>query len=354
MNRKTQTKHYAEISAAKGLLIILMVIGHSGVTQTIGEPLSLLRMPCFFLISGYLFKEKYLNNTKQFVYKKIKGLYFPFVKWSLMFLLLHNIFYHLNLYNIKYSTNDFLSKSIQIATMTGSEQLLGGFWFLKELLYASIISFFVFKLLVSLKLRLNIATLLSCSILFMALALIQSFVNFKIPTIGSKTFLATSYFIAGTAFHRVDMLFTNLNKLKIGIVLFVVFIISSVFVKGSINSQGYIIFTYYAVSIVASISLIFLTKYFGKHVLCILDYIGKRTLYILIFHFISFKIVSLALITIDNKPFTELASFPVIENNSSFLWIIYSIAGVTIPLLIKLGVDNISSFCKNCYILKKV
>ena len=350
----TSTKHYAEISATKGLLIILMVIGHSGVPQTIGEPLSLLRMPCFFMISGYLFKEKYLNDTKQFIYKKIKGLYFPFIKWSFIFLLLHNILYYLNINGVKYNTNDLLSKAIQIVTMTGSEQLLGGFWFLKELLYASIISFFTFKLLVRLKQRLNLSTLIVCSLMFMFLAFVQSIITYKIPTIGSQTLLATSYFIAGAAFHRFDMLFTNMNKLKTGITLFVVFIISSLFVKGSINSQGYIIFPYYVISIIASISVIYLTKHLGKRAMNALDFVGKKTLYILIFHFISFKIVSLLYIVITNRPITQLSSFPVIENDTLFLWIIYSIVGVTIPLLIKHGMDKFSSLCESCDFIKKL
>ena len=330
-----------------------MVIGHSGVPQTIGEPLSLLRMPCFFMISGYLFKEKYLNNTTQFVSKKIKGLYFPFVKWSFIFLLLHNFFYHINLYNTEYGRNEFLSQTKQILTMTGSEQLLGGFWFLKELLYASIISFTVFKLLSLFKLRLNLVMLLVCTVFFMVLAYIQSIIPYKVPTIGSQTFMATSYFIAGAALHRADMLFTNINKLKCGIVLFVSFILLSQFVKGTINSQGHTIFPYYAVSIIASISAIYLTRYLGKQVMSALDYVGKRTLYILIFHFISFKIVSFVFIATKSSSITELASFPIVENNSPFLWIIYSIAGVIVPLLIKHGTDKFSSLYKNCNIFKK-
>ena len=91
-----KTGHNAYISAAKGIIIILMVIGHSGAPIPLQNSIYLFHMPCFFLISGYLFKEKYLNDAKQFIYKKVKGLYYPFVKWSLIFLLLHNIFYHIN------------------------------------------------------------------------------------------------------------------------------------------------------------------------------------------------------------------------------------------------------------------
>lgn len=341
-----KTGHNTYISASKGIIIILMVIGHSGAAIPVTDSIYLFHMPCFFLISGYLFKEKYLNDTKQFIYKKVKSLYYPFVKWSLIFLLLHNVFYHINIYNTQYNSIDFLSKILQIATMTGCEQLLGGFWFLKELLYASVISFLLFKLLTALKLRLRLSTLVICSLFFMFLAFCLSITTFKIPTIGHQTLLATSYFIAGVAFHRADIIFTTLNKLLIGTSLFIIFIISSFFIKGSINSQGNIIFLYYTVSIIASASLVYLTKYLGKRTINVLDFVGKRTLYILIFHFMSFKIVSLVYIVVSKRSFTELSSFPVVENDNNYLWLIYSIVGVLVPLSIKFCIEKAQSHSK--------
>ena len=238
--------------------------------------------------------------------------------------------------------------------MTGSEQLLGGFWFLKELLYASIISFFVFKLLSTLKLNFKLSTLIICSLLFVVLAFIQSVTTFKIPTIGSKTLLATSYFIAGVALSKIDNTFIDLNKLKVGIILFIAFVISSFFVRGGMDEQGYSIFPYYATSVIGSIAVIYLTKYLGKRVVNVLDYVGKKTLYILIFHFISFKLVTLVLIMIAQKPLTELTSFPVIGNGYSFSWVIYSIVGVIVPLLIEQGLSEISSFWAKRKFLKRV
>ena len=330
-----------------------MVIGHSGAPSGLAGSIYLFHMPCFFLISGYLFKEKHLNDTKTFILKKVKGLYLPFVKWSLIFLLFHNILYHLNLYGIKYNTSDFLSKVFHILTMTGSEQLLGGFWFLKELLYASIISFFVFKLLQTLKLNLKLSTLIVCSLLFVLLAFIQSVITFKIPTIGSKTLLATSYFIAGAALSKIDNTFTGLNKLMIGTVLFVTFIIFSFFVKSGMDQQGLAIFPYYATSVIGSVAVIYLTKYLGGRVVKVLDYIGKKTLYILIFHFISFKLVTLVIIIIAQKPLTELSSFPVVGNVYNFSWVIYSIVGVIVPLLIEQGLSRLSLFWNKSKSLKE-
>ncbi len=330
-----------------------MVIGHSGAPSGLAGSIYLFHMPCFFLISGYLFKEKHLNDTKTFILKKVKGLYLPFVKWSLIFLLFHNILYHLNLYGIKYNTSDFLSKVFHILTITGSEQLLGGFWFLKELLYASIISFFVFKLLQTLKLNLKLSTLIVCSLLFVLLAFIQSVITFKIPTIGSKTLLATSYFIAGVALSKIDNTFINLDKLKVGIILFIAFIVSSFFVKGGMTEQGYSIFPYYATSLIGSVAIIYLIKYLGEKVVNILDYVGKKTLYVLIFHFISFKIVSLVLIIASKAPLTKLASFPVFESTNNYSWVIYSIVGVIIPLLIEEGMNRFSLFWDKRNFLKR-
>lgn len=81
--------------------------------------------------------------------RRIKGLYIPFVKWCIIFLLLHNAFYHLNIYNGEYGFRgvvshiygwqDFIVNFLRIIRMGGNEQLLGGYWFLKTLFYSSIL-----------------------------------------------------------------------------------------------------------------------------------------------------------------------------------------------------------------------
>ena len=87
------------VSIAKGIGIILMLIGHAGCPSHLNSFIYQFHMPLFFFISGYCFKEKHLNNFKDFAIKRIKGIYLPFIKYSLLFLLLHNVFYNLNIYN---------------------------------------------------------------------------------------------------------------------------------------------------------------------------------------------------------------------------------------------------------------
>lgn len=104
-------------------------------------------MPCFFFVSEFLLKDKYLSDMSTFVKRRFKRLWWPFVKWSVAFLFLHNILTSLHIYNNSYTLTDMVYKLIHIVTITGSKQLLGGYCFLKELLYASVISIIALMLL---------------------------------------------------------------------------------------------------------------------------------------------------------------------------------------------------------------
>ncbi len=150
------------VSIAKGIGILLMVLAHARCPQWMQYFIGMFHMPLFFFLSGYCFKEKYLADTKTFVMRRIRGLYYPYVKYSLLFLLFHNLFFNLNIYNGEYGFNgqvselytlkDFLIKGVNIVSrMTGQEQLLGGFWFLKQLLLASIIGLFTIKFIYNVK-----------------------------------------------------------------------------------------------------------------------------------------------------------------------------------------------------------
>ena len=85
-----------------------------------------------------LLNDKHISNLKTGLLKKAKGSYWPFIKWQLIFLLCHNLFAGLHIYSEYYSLHDFSLKAVRILTMTGGEQLLGGFWFLISLFWASV------------------------------------------------------------------------------------------------------------------------------------------------------------------------------------------------------------------------
>lgn len=153
-----QSKYNPTIGYLKALGIMLMVLGHSGCSiPTVVQFLYMFHMPLFFIASGYCFKEKYLSNPKLYLYNKVKGIWWPYMKWSLLFLLLHNVCFHLNLYNDHYGWREYVSHLYEfsefkhlafciIFNMRGHEQLLGGYWFLNALFFGSLIAWVVIKL----------------------------------------------------------------------------------------------------------------------------------------------------------------------------------------------------------------
>lgn len=135
------------LDIAKAICIILMVIGHSDCPKYLHDFIYMFHMPCFFFISGWLLNDKYVKDVKTGLIQKAKGSYYPFVKWTLIFLLFHNVFASMHIYENSYSWQTFIERIVRAFMMTGSESLLGGFWFLISLFWASIISLLFFYML---------------------------------------------------------------------------------------------------------------------------------------------------------------------------------------------------------------
>ena len=210
------------VTIAKAIGILLMVAAHGGTPEWLTQFIGMFHMPLFFFMSGYCFKEKYLSLFPSiFLNKRLKGLYLPYVKWALLFLLLHNVFYSLDIYNDVYGFNDKVSypytwkdfgeRILRIVLgMHGHEQLLGGYWFLPQLLYASVLGFFIIKYIRN--------TYISVPLL-LAVCIISSLFNLHLPfwRINSLTMLAALFFLAGFVYKKrfdnwngkiITMLFT--------------------------------------------------------------------------------------------------------------------------------------------------
>ena len=91
-------------------------------------------MAFFFMMSGYFFSDKNLDNPKAFIWKRITGLWVPFVKWGLIFVLLHNIFLKLQLLppyeNNVYSIREAMWKGLTtIPRFIPTEDMMGPYWF---------------------------------------------------------------------------------------------------------------------------------------------------------------------------------------------------------------------------------
>jgi fucose 4-O-acetylase-like acetyltransferase len=134
------TQRNATLDIAKGICIILMVIGHSGSPTYLHDFLYKFHMPCFFFISGWLFSDKYLEDYKTGLRYKGWSIYKTYLKWELIFLVCHNLFAACGFYKDAYSVPSFAINAVRVILMSPTEQLVGGYWFLISLFWATVLS----------------------------------------------------------------------------------------------------------------------------------------------------------------------------------------------------------------------
>ena len=273
---------------------------------------------------------------KTFINKRIKGLYVPFVKWQLLFLLFHNVFFHLNIYNDEYGFNgnvsqlytirDYAVKFVRIIIgLHGGEQLLGGYWFLPQLLYASVIGFFAIKYIKN----------IYASVLVGILAtVVTSYCHLSVPFwhIGSLALLATTFFLTGFMYKKK---MDNLCRWHLALLFAIVVAIGSVLWPATMLRYSAQDIPFYVITaICGTLMILTVSQWLSrqknrlKHVLV---YIGNNTITVLTWHFLCFKLVSLIIIGIYGLPVEKLACFPVIPEHKDW-WPVYLIVGAGVPL----------------------
>lgn len=336
------------LSTAKGIGIILMVMGHCGVPEPMGKFIYQFHMPLFFFCSGFFFKNiKDFNSFYYFIKKRFKGIYLKFIFWSFLFLSLHNFFFYLNVYNdiilfqgqpsYLYSFSDYLNKAFKIAfSMNEHEQLIRSFWFLKSLFLSSILVATLIYSTNKLTTRRHAHLIVLIGLFLMTL--ISKYYNWTLPAIWdiSLVFMSATFYLSGYIFRTYQIL-NKLNYITISIVLFS-FLIIGLYILPWTNMLEYSFSTtipYFIVAISGTILTVnisqALEKYEIKH---FLYYIGQNTMVIFALHMLCFKIGNLIKIGIYEMPIYHLAEFQIIYEHNSLFWIVYTIIGISIPLLI--------------------
>lgn len=355
--------HNNNITIVKAIGIILMVIGHSGCPQVLFRFIYLFHMPLFFICSEIFYKEM-VDKESAFVFlkKRIKNLYIPFVKWSILFLFLHNVFMVVGIYNndygyeggsFFYSIPEILNKSFLILfTMHDYEELLGGFWFIRALFISSIIIAFFSVLLKKLKQHKN--ELLCVFFLVLTIFIRRFEPDPEIWRDISMGFLGAFFYMVGFLSKR----YTRYWKNKYGAVSFFFIVLMSYyyFKDGISMGCGYNKVIPFSVS---AVSGTFLTLYLSSIIeikLSILKrtlyYVGNYTLDILALHFLSFRLVSYLIVLLYGISVTHIAEHPVIKDvniSFSYWWILYCLVGIILPLIINMVWNFIRNLIKRMY-----
>ena len=334
------------ISTAKGIGIILMVIGHCCPPELLGKFIYQFHMPLFFFCSGYFIRN--IENGTSLIntfYKRIKGIYLKFLCWSILFLALHNVFIILNIYNNTiakwaeqpYGINDFIHKAIIIIiSMNGHEQLVRSFWFFKQLFLASIIvpSIIYITNKVTLHKHAHLFVLMGMFLM----TLITKYFNWALPAIWdiSLVLMSSTFYLSGYIFHKYNILI-KINNTATSIVL-LTFLLIGLYALPWTNMLEYTnttVIPFFIVGLSGTILTLNISHTLETNkIKYLFYYLGQNTMVIFALHMLCFKIGNLLKILIYNYPMNRLAEFQIILDNNKFFWVIYTIIGIIVPLFI--------------------
>ena len=177
-----QENRLISVDILKGILIMLMVIGHtnSPITPTI----YLFHMACFLMISGYLYKEKY--SIINYIKRQIKTCIIPYFIINIFFILIANFL------------NKFFSEKIfetipsikNLALHLNTVDIGGATWFLIVLFYSSILS----SIFIKNRDRFNLKYSL---IILLILTIIIQINSIYLPYLLDLSFIGSFFFLLG-------------------------------------------------------------------------------------------------------------------------------------------------------------
>ena len=221
------------------------------------------------------------------------------------------------------------TRAIDIVTrMCGTEQLLGGYWFLPQLLFASLIGFLIIRFCKNILLGEGIIILLT---------IVVSYWNLHAPyfPISKLTMLSTLFFYSGFMYKK---LLDNLNAWYLTIIFTIVVVLGSVYSDAMmLRFTVSDVFPYSFCAVCGTIMTLNISASIAKKEnKCkkLLTYIGNNTMTILTFHFLAFKVVSMIYILLNDCPIEKLAFFPTIPG-LQYWWIAYAVIGLSLPLIFK-------------------
>ena len=372
--------HY--LDTAKGFGILMVCIGHACTNRSSAATcqmadlirfVTLFHMALFFFINGMLYQTKYSERPVLGSFKKFRAYYFPFVKYNLLFWLLHNLFAKFYLISGRLDAKDYAYEGIRayvvsfVKSIIGFRQkFAGAMWFLEALIVISIVFIFVDFVVTKLVPQRRILFL---TITIFGIVLINRLLNLsEVPHVPESLTQMVYWGLNGLLFFYVGYLYKlyawneKLVKHKAWLVplLLLIVILAVVIMRPRVVSvitndsipvyqsvQGAFVGItgmkglpllqyglYVIVGFCGIVMVIILSQFRGIAGVKILKTLGKYSLHIMCLHFLAFKCISLIIIMVYHMSIERLAEYPVINDVNGLWWIAYTVSGCLLPVLV--------------------
>lgn len=334
LNEPGSKKRNTIIDIAKGIGIISVVVGHAFNTdlfygvhpEMIRRFVYLYHLVIFIVCSGFCFKEYKFNV---FLNRKIKGIYIPFVSASIFSLFFFEIFNKLNITDIK--TLGIANRLKNILLIWRNAGILtSALWFVPVLFWINIIAYVVMKTTHRVILRRIIfsAVLLAAMLVF----------YYRTPVLWQAGYirfilLFLPFFYLGYEIKKAGWLSRISSRwlLPTGILMIILNRVTNLQIE---VTKG-LLYGYWGFAPMTLLGLVFciaLAKTIeGSKIESVFIFIGKKSFYIMAWHFIGFKLLDAVLSKLADAPRETTLLFPF-----SFpkLRLAYIVVGLSFPLIL--------------------
>ena len=344
----------------KAIAIILVVIAHSAAPAYLSNFAYMVGVPAFFVLSGYFFKLDNLDNTSDFLIRRTKTLYLPFIKWGVFFLILHNLFFEVGFLSESYGnaqggvTHPYnWTQAAQhlwsmVFNMSGYDPFMAGaFWFFRALFLANIAFIFLFKATRRLgKLKTSTLQVVSVIVLAFLLALWQASMGLHITGVaqgGYRELMGIVLLGIGFLLRRADetpdssiwhnpIIMLAASSVVLMILTFV-YPISMAAKPGSVLSVPILTIAGTAAFIWLRGLSEFILQLPEKYTQW-LQFTGENSLYIFVFHLLAFKVASIIKVGVYQLDWAMVGGHPVVQHElGDGFWLLYIFVGVVLPIL---------------------
>lgn len=338
-----EKKRLEYIDIAKGIGIFLVVLGHTRYPYT-RDIIYSFHMPLFFFLSGYLFTlEKLEVSFTVYLKKKIKGLYRPFLTFSIFYLIFNNFFVWIKFLPDRYyySLGESLSVLARNIVFLSDSQFSGTFWFIRNLFFLELMFFAVISVGVKYFSKSVIQYVVVVGVLSAVVCFVCS--HFGIMPTFANIFGAAVFYLVGFLVRNYFYEILNFRYLKYIGFGFIVFIGYNIKVDMVVNYYSSFL-GFLLTGCVGSLAVLQICMMIARFRWARLFHVlGENSIYILCFHILSFKIVLFFCLLFKGYDLSYLNVFierggvdtSVVYNPVTDFWF-YLLGGIAFPLIIPL------------------
>lgn len=339
----------------KALSAAFLVLAYSGGPDWLNH-IAFLFVPALFFCQGYFFRPRYWDEERDYIKRKARRIYLPFIGWSLLFLVLHNLFYFIGFIghnadglpvlgeHLPYAWQEFFQRLWGVVFgMTGYDRCLCElFWVFRALMVSALLFLGITKVSGLLLPRRSPDIIVAVSTLAVFLLLVwMTLCSLTVPLIpggGYRELCACLFMGMGHLYHSYeDHVRPKALVSILGIAAIALFSYCSPAsmseTAGTLSFLSLVLPAFFGFCLLQQLGRWIAS---GEGILArLLSYAGDRWFYMIAFAFFAFKFSGMFILLCNGLPWSAICQYPCVGGEAvGYGWAVLNVFfGTVVPIL---------------------